>query len=141
MSLSTVEVFLPKFKLESKFTLNNSLSQLGMPDVFDIERADLSGMSDMAMYVSHVVHKAYVDVNEEGTEAAAATAGVVTLRSLPSTHSFVADHPFMFVIRDVRAGIPLFVGRVKVPPVSPGRDSDGREELQQQQQQMQQRRY
>ena len=112
-----VDVSLPKFKLESTFKLNDCLKELGMPDVFDADRADLSGMSTSEqLYVSHVVHKAYVDVNEEGTEAAAATAAVVMKRSMPIVHKFTADHPFLFVIQDNRIGVPLFIGRFVVPP-------------------------
>ena len=127
-SLSTfnVDVSLPKFKLESTFKLNDCLSELGMPDAFNRAKADLSGMSKLALYVSHVVHKAYVDVNEEGTEAAAATAAVIRKKSKPITHRFTADHPFLFMIQDNRNGVPLFIGRIKAPPV---------EEIIQQQQQ------
>ena len=113
---TTVDVSLPKFKLESSFQLKDCLSELGMPEVFHPDKADLSGMSGMQLFVSHVVHKAYVDVNEEGTEAAAATAAVIMKRSKPITHRFEADHPFVFVIWDDRVKIPLFVGRVVSPP-------------------------
>ena len=123
MSLSSslypgnVDVSLPKFKLESTFKLNDCLTELGMPDVFHMDKADLSGMSSSEqLYVSHVVHKAYVDVNEEGTEAAAATAAVIMKRSMPIVHKFTADHPFLFVIQDNRIGVPLFIGRVVAPP-------------------------
>ena len=124
---TNVDVSLPKFKLESTFKLNDCLSELGMSDVFNPSKADLSGMSKLELYVSHVVHKAYVDVNEEGTEAAAATAAVIMKRSMPITHKFTADHPFLFMIQDNRNGVPLFVGRVMAPP--------GEEIFQQQQQQ------
>ena len=124
MYSTTVNVFLPKFKLESEFQLNDTLSKLGMPDVFDSGKADLSGMSGMDLYVSHVVHKAYVEVNEKGTEAAAATGAGIMLTSLPMTRNFVADRPFLIVIWDQRAGIPLFIGRVMFPRPFPT-DDDG----------------
>ena len=67
MFFGNVDVSLPKFKLESTFKLNDYLKELGMPDVFDMDRADLSGMNaSEQLYVSHVIHKADVDVNEEG---------------------------------------------------------------------------
>ena len=116
LSPTTVDVSLPKFKLESTFKLNSVLSELGMTDVFNPKKADLSGMSAEILYVSHVIHKAYVDINEEGTEAVAATAAVVMLKSMLIPQRFTADHPFLFIIRDNRNGIPLFIGRVVAPP-------------------------
>ena len=114
---TNVDVSLPKFKLESKFKLNDCLIELGMPDLFHMNLANLSGMSKTEqLYVSHVVHKAYVDVNEEGTEAAAATAAGIMLCSMPYIQTFMADHPFLFVILDNRNGVPLFIGRVVAPP-------------------------
>ena len=114
---TNVNVSLPKFKLESTFKLNDCLTELGMPDVFHMDLANLSGMSKTEqLYVSHVVHKAYVDVNEEGTEAAAATAAVIMKRSMPIIQRFTADHPFLFFILDNRNGVPLFIGRIVAPP-------------------------
>ena len=114
---TNVDVSLPKFKLESTFKLNDCLIELGMPDLFHMNLADLSGMSKTEqLYVSHVVHKAYVDVNEEGTEAAAATAAGIMLCSMPYIQTFMADHPFLFIILDNRNGVPLFIGRVVAPP-------------------------
>ena len=110
-----VKVSMPKFKLESTFSLSDCLQQLGMTDAFDPNKANLSGMSDAGLFVSEVVHKAYVDVNEEGTEAAAATAAVFMLNSMPMVHTFAADHPFLFIIQDNRVGVPLFIGRVVNP--------------------------
>lgn len=110
-----VDVSLPKFKLESTFQLSDCLAELGMSDVFS-DKADLSGMSQSGLYVSDVIHKAYVDVNEEGTEAAAATAAVVSFNSMPIKRTFRADHPFLFVLQDNRSGVPLFIGRFVAPP-------------------------
>jgi serpin B len=86
---------------------------MGMPTAFT-GAADFSGISDGGLFISQVIHQAYVDVNEEGTEAAAAT-GVVMLGSAPMLEEFVADHPFVFVIRDRGTGLILFMGRVVDP--------------------------
>ncbi|KAH3729958.1 leukocyte elastase inhibitor-like [Dreissena polymorpha] len=107
----TVKVSVPKFKLESSFQLSDTLSCLGMPDVFDTNKGDLSGMGK-DLFVSEVFHKAFVDVNEEGTEAAAATAGTIMFFSAPPPPKiFTADHPFMFMIWHYQLKAPLFVGR------------------------------
>lgn len=115
-----VHVFLPKFKLEEKISLKQTLSAMGMPKAF--EPNGFLGMSDAAdarkLYLSHVAHKAYVDVNEEGTEAAAATAVVGRAMSAryPPIPTFRADRPFLFLIRDKRTGTILFLGRMMRPP-------------------------
>ena len=110
-----VNVFLPKFKLTAQFDLNGTLAAMGMADLFS-PRADLSGMDGARdLFVSAVVHKAYVDVNEEGTEAAAATGGVVGLTAFRPPPVFRADHPFLFLIRDNHSGGVLFLGRVVDP--------------------------
>ncbi|MEN6561105.1 MAG: serpin family protein [Acidobacteriota bacterium] len=117
LSKEKVEVFLPRFKLERDFVLNEPLAALGMEDAFS-EAADFSGMrSDCAkdLYITKVVHKAFVDVNEEGTEAAAATAVVVGTKSIMMNPVFKADHPFIFLVRDVRTGTVLFMGRMAEP--------------------------
>ena len=110
-------VTLPKFKFTSEFKLNDQLIALGMKDAFDIHKADFSGMTASAegLYIDAVIHKAFVDVNEEGTEAAAATAVVMAPRGIRQTPTFVADHPFVFVIRDNKSGAVLFMGRVTDP--------------------------
>lgn len=109
---------LPRFKMTSEFFLNEALQFLGMTDAFDRKLANFSGMTPdpVGLYISKVIHKAFVDVNEEGTEAAAATAVVMTLRGLPEPKPvFRADRPFIFIIRDMRSGSILFVGRVMDP--------------------------
>lgn len=115
----TVVVSLPKFKMTSEFSLAKTLSAMGMNLLFS-DGADLSGMNGKGgLYVSDAIHKAFVDVNEEGTEAAAATAIVVRPTSARIDPKpipvFKADHPFFFAIRDNRTGSVLFVGRVTDP--------------------------
>jgi len=111
-----VMVYLPKFKLESKFLLNQTLADMGMVDAFSV-KADFSGIeSKKELMITAVVHKAFVEVNEEGTEAAAATAVVFGLKSMAVMEpEFKADHPFIFLIRDNRSGAILFIGRVNDP--------------------------
>jgi len=116
MKQQNVEVFLPRFKLESSFDLNQALTSMGMPDAFG-PKSDFSGMDGTKLlYISGVFHKAWGEVNEEGTEAAAATAVVVTARALaklpPPPLVFRADRPFVFFIRDTRSGSVLFLGRL-----------------------------
>ncbi len=112
-----VQVYLPKFKMTSEFQLNRVLASMGMPFAFDAVRADFSGMDGTrSLFISKVIHKAFVEVNEEGTEAAAATAVVMRLRGAPMPAPvFRADHPFLFLIRDNRSGSILFFGRVVNP--------------------------
>jgi len=112
-----VKVTIPKFKLTSKFDLRKVLTGMGMTDAFS-EAADFSGMTERReLFLSAVVHQAYVDVNEEGTEAAAATGAVISLTSMrvDETPVFRADHPFIFLIRDNASGSILFLGRVMNP--------------------------
>ena len=111
-----VDVYLPKFTMTSKFSLSSILRAMGMTAAFDSEMADFSGMiGKKELYVTAVVHKAFVDVNEEGTEATAATGVVVGVRSIRVTPTFRADHPFVFLIRDNWTGSILFMGRVENP--------------------------
>lgn len=110
-----VEVFLPKFKVSCSFELEKVLSSLGMIDIFNEDKSDLSGMGNGQLYVSKVLHKAFVEVSEEGTEAAAATAVVVNLRCMRFTYRFKADHPFIFFIADKRSQMVLFMGKLVSP--------------------------
>jgi serpin B len=117
-----VAVFLPKFKLSAQFSLVKALGEMGMTDAFS-RRADFSGMDgERDLYISAVVHKAFVDVNEEGTEAAAATGVVMShmsvMRMPRPTPIFRADHPFVFLIRENHSGSILFLGRL-VDPTRP----------------------
>ena len=112
-----VIVFFPKFKIESQFSLGQTLALMGMPDAFDPELADFSAMvGQKELYISAVIHKAFLEVNEEGSEAAAATGVVVGVTSIaPSPPIFKADHPFVFFIRDNKSQSILFLGRVLNP--------------------------
>ncbi len=112
-----VEVALPRFKSTWACELQNELKSMGMTDAFSLPAADFSGMTgEQDLLIDKVIHKAFVDVNEEGTEAAAATAVVAKLKSVPVTPAvFRADHPFMFLIRDNRSGSILFLGRLMSP--------------------------
>lgn len=119
MKKQRVEIFLPRFKLESSLRLNGTLAGMGMPDAFG-GKADFSGIDGTRLlYISDVFHKAWGEVNEEGTEAAAATAGVVATKGIaeppPPCPLFRADHPFIFFIRDTHSGSLLFIGRLKEP--------------------------
>jgi len=112
------EVSLPKFKLESQLDLNEPLQELGMTDMFNEGKADFSGMTggtNKGLYVSQVVQKAFVEVNEEGAEAAAATAGIMMMRAMPLNPQFTCDRPFMFLIRDNLTGMIPFSGHVRDP--------------------------
>lgn len=117
LSSRRVDVSIPRFKFADELSLKESLKQLGMVDAFDEMRADFSGMCDEPLYISEVVHKAFVEVNEEGTEAAAATGVVVGVRSVMVDEPvvFTADRPFFFAIRDLATGSVLFMGRLADP--------------------------
>ena len=110
-----VFVYLPKFRMTSEFRLDETLKSMGMTDAFSLLQADFSGMTiKERLFISAVLHKAFVDVNEEGTEAAAATVVVMAREGTPAK-GFRADHPFIFLIRDNRSGSILFLGRVANP--------------------------
>jgi serpin B len=119
LAMQRVQVSLPKFKLTGEFELSKVLSKLGIPSAFDQDLADFSGMTgDRDLHIDAVVHKAFVEVDEKGTEAAAATAVVMEARAAmkaPPPKVFRADHPFVFLIRDVRTGAILFLGRLVRP--------------------------
>jgi len=111
-----VALTMPKFDIESSFDLKETLSAMGMPVAFTAE-ADFSGMNGKRnLYISDVVHKAFVSLDEAGTEAAAATAVIVGLTSMPMEPVTVdVDRPFIFMIRDIETGAILFVGRIMDP--------------------------
>ncbi|XP_019354008.2 leukocyte elastase inhibitor [Alligator mississippiensis] len=111
-----VDVYLPRFKIEENYDLENVLKAMGMLDLFDHLKADLSGMSgEPNLIVSKVIHKSYVDINEEGTEATGATGGVAVPVSMPIPHEFKANHPFLFFIKDNVPNSILFCGRCASP--------------------------
>jgi serpin B len=114
-----VKVALPRFKITAEFSLGDTLAAMGMPLAFSA-KADFSGMStEQPLRISAVIHKAFVDVNEEGTEAAAATAVSMKAMALPPSREepieFRADHPFVFLIRERQTQSILFVGRLATP--------------------------
>lgn len=117
-SLSTqkVKVFLPRFTFSSAFSLNGTLGALGMPTAFT-DAADFSGMDGTRkLYIQKALHKAFVEVNEEGTEAAAATGVAMGIKSMDFDFAlFRADRPFVFFIEDTKSGAVLFMGRVDNP--------------------------
>lgn len=118
-----VHLTLPRFRISSGFRLKGALQSLGMQTAFDFGPADFSAMDGTRLlYVSDVVHKAFVDVDEEGTEAAAATATIAVAGAAPMKMEdpvpMQADHPFLFLLRDVRHGSVLFMGRLSNPVVA-----------------------
>ena len=124
IKLENIELGIPKFEFESQFGLAETLAAMGMPDAFD-QRADLSGMDGRScsvgdfpcLFISKILHKAFVSVDEEGTEAAAATAVVATVSSAPPPPEIrvVVNRPFVFLIRDRETGAIIFVGRIENP--------------------------
>ncbi|KAM7229788.1 hypothetical protein CapIbe_019904 [Capra ibex] len=116
MDEEEVEVFLPRFTLEESYDMERVLQDLGMTDAFEEAQADFRGMSSRReLYLSKVVHKSFVEVTEEGTEAAAATGVVVMMRSLIVVPRFCADRPFLFFIQHGNTGAILFCGRFCSP--------------------------
>ena len=114
-----VSLSLPKFKLDFKFELGGTLSKMGMPLAFSQTGADFSGITgDRDLYISKVIHQAFVTVDEKGTEAAAATVVTMELMMAPKhvePKMFKADHPFVFLIRDNTTGSILFMGKIMKP--------------------------
>ncbi|MDC8451630.1 MAG: SMP-30/gluconolactonase/LRE family protein [Thaumarchaeota archaeon] len=125
LRMNEVSVHLPKFTLHTSYKLKKNLSEMGMPSAFDCEMADFSGIDGYKtscdygnLYIDQVYHKAFVDVDEKGTEAAAATAIVMTQAvmggGIPPLE-FNADHPFVFIIYDNHTGLILFAGQMEDP--------------------------
>lgn len=117
MEATQVEVFFPKFTLETTYYLPDTLAAMGMQTAFGDE-ADFSGMDNTRfLFITDVIHKAFVEVNEEGTEAAAATAVIVgrAVSVESPVPVFRADHPFIFLIEDDETGMLLFMGRISDP--------------------------
>ena len=112
MHPANIDLFIPKLKLEWQRKLNDELIALGMRDAFSDTRADLSRLSTTPTMINYVKQKAYVDINEEGTEAAVATSVGIGLTSAPANPQFRADHPFILVIRERLTGTIMFMGRI-----------------------------
>ncbi|XP_051796676.1 leukocyte elastase inhibitor-like isoform X23 [Acanthochromis polyacanthus] len=111
-----VQVGLPRFKMEEKYDMKKVLVSMGMVDAFDMGKSDFSGMSPVNdLVLSEVIHKAFVEVNEEGTEAAAATVATYVDCSYTPPAKFIADHPFLFFIRHNPSMSILFAGRYCSP--------------------------
>lgn len=114
MSPQYVKVFLPRFKIEKNYEIKHFLKALGLNNIFDETKADLSGIaSGGRLYVSKLMHKSYIEVTEESTEAAAVSENNIVEKLLPESTEFRADHPFLFVIR--KNDIILFSGKVSCP--------------------------
>ncbi|MEA3559425.1 MAG: serpin family protein, partial [Candidatus Thermoplasmatota archaeon] len=117
---SNVQVKMPKLKLETKYGLKDHLIDLGMPTAFSPGSADFSGMSAEGeeVYISKVIHQTFLEVDEEGTEAAAATAVILRKYSAESIPEFNANEPFLFYIQQRDTGNILFMGAIKDPSLS-----------------------
>ena len=117
MGKREVDLYLPRFKVEESYDLVPTLKALGMVDAFNDRVANFSGMTGRRdLVVSKVFHKSFVEVTEEGTEAAAATGvGDAVLTSLPIRESFRCDHPFLFLIKHIKTNSILFCGLVSSP--------------------------
>jgi serpin B len=122
LGLTRVELTMPKFSFESQFSLSDALKTLGMPAAFDSTHPDFAAMNARAsseLFIQAVVHKANITLDEHGTEAAAATGVVGGVTSLPpGPVQLDINRPFLFLIRDDRAGAILFTGRVVDPTAS-----------------------
>jgi serpin B len=117
MASTNIELAIPKWSFDSEFELSSQLAELGMPLAFTPE-ADFSAMTTKTtLMISDVIHKAFVGVNEQGTEAAAATAVVMVDSGLPLPPeiTFEANRPFLFFIHDQPTGAVLFLGRLVDP--------------------------
>ncbi|OPX68121.1 MAG: Serpin (serine protease inhibitor) [Methanoregulaceae archaeon PtaB.Bin056] len=118
LAYKTVRVYFPKFTMETKYFLPRTLSAMGMPTAFTAG-ADFSGMDGgRDLFITNIIHQAFVDLNEEGTEAAAATAVIMGKGAAPPEDNvpvFRADHPFIFFIQERETGSILFMGRVSEP--------------------------
>nr|Q8TMP0.2 RecName: Full=Uncharacterized serpin-like protein MA_2613/MA_2612 [Methanosarcina acetivorans C2A] len=116
-SLGDVETSIPKFKFETKTELSDSLIEMGVADAFDLKLANFSGISEIRLLISRMIHQDFIDVQEEVTEAAAST--TVFIGSVSSSKSksreFKADLPFIFFIEDRRTDCILFMGKVEYP--------------------------
>ncbi|XP_013766669.1 neuroserpin isoform X2 [Pundamilia nyererei] len=119
-----VEVYLPRFKVEQKIDLKDTLQELGIKNIFT-NNADLSAMTDVEdLYIGKAVQKAYLEVTEEGAEGAVGSGMIALTRTLVLYPQVMADHPFFFIIRNRRTGSILFMGRVMTPEIIDPNDHD-----------------
>lgn len=116
------DITIPRFKLEYDIKLNNALTAIGMALAFDSEKANLTGIADVSthnnLYISDVFHKTFMDVNEEGTEATAATTVIVNVKGLPipeDRFEMIVDRPFFMAIEDSKTKTILFMGAIEDP--------------------------
>jgi len=113
MTIRDIELYLPKFQDENDLTLNQTMQDMGMVELFS-PSADLSGIDGREdLFLAHLIHKSFISVDELGTEAAAATGGIISVTSIPITVRI--NRPFIYFIRDGETGSILFVGRVLDP--------------------------
>ena len=113
---TTIDIALAKITLRGSTELGKRLAAMGMPDAFSRTDADFSGMTGTPnIFIDKVIHEAFVRIDEQGTEAAAATAVGMRTTSIRRNPQFIADHPFVFFIRDRETGLVLFTGRLSNP--------------------------
>jgi serpin B len=118
LAADSVILDLPKFKIEYKIILNNILQKMGMPQAFNQNLADFSRINPIVKtFISKVLHKTFVQVDEEGTEAAAVTVVEMTVGSVeePKINYMRVDHPFFFIIRERETNTLLFMGKITEP--------------------------
>ena len=121
MSSTTVSLTMPKFEYEFDLPLNNALTEMGMVDAFDEAKANFSAMANLGaarenLFISDVLHKAFIKVDENGTEAAAATLGMISATSMPvEIIELELNRPFLFAIYDKQTNTILFIGRMMNP--------------------------
>lgn len=114
--VDNLDVIIPKFKFAYEKELNEVLKEMGLAVAFDTDQADFSNIiEDMDLYISNVKHKTFIEVNEKGTEAAAVTSVEIRMTSIGPSNQFIADRPFLFVIREKYTNSILFMGRVEDP--------------------------
>ncbi len=116
MKKTNLDVYLPKLEFNAKYLMKEILINMGMTDAFEFGNADFSGIDQTKdLFIGQVIHQAFVKIDEEGTEAAAATAVGISITSARLREIFMADHPFIFIIQENKTGNILFFGRVVDP--------------------------